>query len=55
MMPKLSSVAAEPKNDWLPATWAGKKLPPGMPVEALYSPSRRKGLIPSTGEVVDDI
>jgi hypothetical protein len=51
-MPKLSSVAAPPRNDWMPPSLVNKKLPPGMPGEALYSPSRRAWLIPSTGEVV---
>jgi hypothetical protein len=46
---------ADDRNDWFPPSQVGKSLPRGMPVEALYSPSRRKWLIPSTGEVLEDI
>jgi hypothetical protein len=45
--------AGPPKNDWSPPSFVNKRVPPGIPGEALYSPSRQKWLVPSTGEVVD--
>jgi hypothetical protein len=53
-MPKLSKVADD-KFDFLPPTLVpgGIKIPPGMPADALYSPSRRKWLIPGIGIVED--
>jgi hypothetical protein len=46
--------AGPPKNDWSPPSWVNKKLPQGLPAEAVYSPSRRAWLIPSTGQIVED-
>jgi hypothetical protein len=42
------------RADWLPPHFFDKKRPPHVPSKALYSPSRRKWLIPSTGEIVED-
>jgi hypothetical protein len=53
-MAKLPKVADE-RNDWSPPSLVNKQIPRGMPLEALYSPSRRKWLIPSTGQVLEDV